>query len=146
MSRIRVYCDGGCSRHGAGGWAVFIETPDGRHSSFSGYTVDTTNNRMELTAAIQALLHVSPHEPATIICDSQYVVYGITRWIYFWQKRGWISSSGDPVANRDLWEQLDELRAYRDVQWSWVKGHARDPGNIEADRLASLAREVAERL
>ena len=145
MSRLRAYCDGGC-KQGAGGWAVFVETPDGRHSSYSGYAVDTTNNRMELTAVIQALMHVNHRAAVLIICDSQYVVYGITQWLAVWRQRGWINSSGDPVANRDLWEQLDGLLEHRDVLFSWVKGHARDPGNIEADRLAELARKTAEGL
>ncbi len=143
MTRIRVYCDGS-SGGGAGGWGVFIEDPDGQKRSFSGYELDTTNNQMELLAVIQALNHLSPASSLMIICDSEYVLNGITIYIHRWKKNGWITADGNAVKNRDLWEELDAKCKGRDIQWYWTRGHAHDLGNIEADRLAGAARKAAK--
>jgi ribonuclease HI len=143
--RLRAWCDGS-AKQGCGGWAVFCETLDGRTFYFSGYAKSVTNNRMELQAVIEALIRTSELEPITIVCDSQYVIRGITIWIYGWHKSGWITSDGKPVANRDQWEFLLELSYGRDIRWQWVRGHSESRGNIEADRLALEARKRAEAL
>lgn len=142
--RTRAYTDGGC-KLGAGGWAVFIEEPDGRKRSFSGHEADTTNNRMELMAVIQALLRLWPLSPVSITCDSQYVLFGIQEYVRRWKLNGWINSSNEPVRNRDLWERLDALVAGRDIEWRWTKGHKNNRGNVEADRLAGAARKAARK-
>lgn len=141
--RTKLWADGS-SKSGFGGWACFIETPDAKAYSFSGYEFKTTNNRMELTAAIEGLKSQSELAPLKLILDSQYVLYGITRYIVNWKRNGWINSSSMPIKNRDLWEELDELVQGRDLEWQWTKGHSNSRGNNEADRLALEARKLAE--
>ncbi|WP_350561101.1 DNA polymerase III subunit epsilon [Psychrobacter sp. CAL346-MNA-CIBAN-0220] len=134
-----AYTDGACKGNpGAGGWGAHLIFSDGHTQDVYGGDTETTNNRMELMGAIQALQH-SPRElKIEIWTDSSYVKNGITEWIANWKKRGWKTASKKPVANQDLWQQLDGLRQARDVDWHWVKGHAGHPGNEKADELANL--------
>ena len=134
-----AYTDGACKGNpGAGGWGAHLIFSDGRTQDLYGGDKETTNNRMELMGAIQALTH-SPHEHnLEIWTDSSYVKKGITEWIEGWKKRGWKTASKKPVANQDLWQQLDALCQRRDVAWHWVKGHAGHAGNEKADELANL--------
>lgn len=134
-----AYTDGACKGNpGAGGWGAHLIFSDSRTQDIYGGDSDTTNNRMELMGAIQALKY-SPHElKLEIWTDSNYVKNGITEWIDNWKKRGWKTVNRKSVANQDLWQQLDELRQTRDVDWHWVKGHAGHAGNEKADELANL--------
>ena len=134
-----AYTDGACKGNpGAGGWGAHLIFSDGQTQDLYGGAPDTTNNRMELMGAIQALTH-SPHEPTLEIwTDSSYVQKGITEWVANWKKRGWKTASNKPVANQDLWQQLDALCQTRKVEWHWVKGHAGHAGNEKADELANL--------
>ena len=134
-----AYTDGACKGNpGAGGWGAHLIFSDGRTQDLYGGDKETTNNRMELMGAIQALTH-SPHEHnLEIWTDSSYVKKGITEWIEGWKKRGWKTASKKPVANQDLWQRLDELCQQRAVDWHWVKGHAGHAGNEKADELANL--------
>ena len=134
-----AYTDGACKGNpGAGGWGAHLIFSDGRTQDLYGGETETTNNRMELMGAIQALRH-SPHEiKLEIWTDSSYVKKGITEWITNWKRRGWKTSSNKPVANQDLWQQLDKLSHARAVEWYWVKGHAGHAGNEKADELANL--------
>lgn len=139
---IRIYTDGAClGNPGPGGWAALIDA-DGRREEISGAAPQTTNNRMELTAVIEALRRVPPPTPVRVITDSQYVLQGMTRWLPGWRRRGWRTADGQPVLNRDLWEQLVALDGGR-VQWEWVRGHQRHPENTRVDALArARAREA----
>ncbi|ALF59036.1 DNA polymerase III subunit epsilon [Psychrobacter urativorans] len=134
-----AYADGACKGNpGAGGWGAHLIFSNGQTQDLYGGDSETTNNRMELMGAIQALNH-SPRElKLEIWTDSSYVKKGITEWIEGWKKRGWKTASKKPVANQDLWQQLDELCQARDVDWYWVKGHAGHAGNEKADELANL--------
>ncbi|WP_201617056.1 DNA polymerase III subunit epsilon [Psychrobacter urativorans] len=134
-----AYTDGACKGNpGAGGWGAHLIFSDGRTQDLYGGDTETTNNRMELMGAIQALTH-SPRElKVEIWTDSSYVKKGITEWIANWKKRGWKTASKKPVANQDLWQQLDALCQTHDVDWYWVKGHAGHAGNEKADELANL--------
>ncbi len=134
-----AYTDGACKGNpGAGGWGAHLIFSDGRTQDVYGGDKETTNNRMELMGAIQALTH-SPHEQKLEIwTDSSYVKKGITEWIEGWKKRAWKTANKKPVANQDLWQRLDELCQRRDVDWHWVKGHAGHAGNEKADELANL--------
>ena len=136
---IIVYADGGCSPNpGPGGWGVYIRTPEFEHELCGGED-DTTNNRMELTAAARGLEHFPLGTRIEMRCDSRYVIDAMTRWLPGWKRKGWRTTTG-PVANRDLVEQLDALAAARIVTWTWVRGHAGDPGNERADELADRGR------
>ena len=142
-----IYTDGGChSSTGTGGWAAIIKIEGYRTISLSGGEKDTTNNRMELTAAIKALEFILAKEVSTehieLTSDSKYVVNGITQWVPGWKNKGWITSTDEPVVNRDLWERLDELNAKLDVSWNWVKGHAGDEINEKCDHLTQI--EIAK--
>lgn len=133
---IEVYTDGACSGNpGPGGWGVLI-TEDGAERRLSGGERATTNNRMELMAAIEALKSFPEGTALTLHTDSQYVKNGVTSWIVSWKRNGWKTASRKPVKNQDLWETLDALSSARAVTWKWVKGHAGHAGNEEADRLA----------
>ena len=135
---LTIYTDGACSGNpGPGGWGVLMQF--GTHEkTLKGGEPDTTNNRMELMAAIKALEAIKPgyEGDITLWTDSTYVLKGITEWIHGWKKRGWKKSDKKPVVNVDLWKTLDALNAERDVQWKWVKGHAGVEGNERADELA----------
>ncbi|KMO18992.1 ribonuclease HI [Methylobacterium platani] len=137
--RTIVYADGGCDPNpGPGGWGVVIQAPDGT-VELCGGDPQSTNNRMELTAAIRALEHFPEGAAIEMRCDSQYVVKSVTEWIRGWKLKGWRTTTG-PVKNVELMQRLDELAARRDVRWVWVKGHAGEAGNERADRLAAQGR------
>lgn len=134
-----AYTDGACKGNpGAGGWGAHLIFSDGRTQDLYGGDKETTNNRMELMGAIQALVHSPLDQKLEIWTDSSYVQKGITEWIEGWKKRGWKTAGKKPVANQDLWQQLDALTQKRDVGWHWVKGHAGHAGNEKADALANL--------
>ncbi len=133
-----IYTDGACSGNpGPGGWGVLM-LHGSREKTLNGGERDTTNNRMELMAAIKALEAIKPGFAGKVILwtDSTYVLKGITEWIHGWKKRGWKKSDKKPVINKDLWQILDALNAEKDVSWKWVKGHAGVEGNERADELA----------
>ena len=131
-----AYTDGGClGNPGPGGWGVHVEYPDGRVIDLGGSELQTTNNCMELRAAIEAARAVAGWSAATIVADSQYVLRGITSWVAGWKRKGWKTAAGEPVANRDLWEELDAV-ATPGLTWEWTRGHSGDPGNERCDEIA----------
>ena len=137
MSEVVVYTDGACRGNpGPGGWGVWLRSGEHEKEMFGGEAL-TTNNRMELTAPIEALVSLKRPCKVTIYTDSQYVRQGITTWIHGWKARGWLTADKTPVKNVELWQRLDTLNASHDVTWRWVKGHSGDPGNERADRLAN---------
>ncbi len=145
---ITIHTDGACKGNpGPGGWGAILRA--GAHvKEIKGGEPDTTNNRMELMAAIEALNAVRRDgSKIVLITDSVYVRDGITKWLAGWKRNGWKTASKSPVKNADLWRRLDEARNRHDVEWRWVKGHAGDPGNERADELANegllLARHAA---
>ena len=143
MTEIFAYTDGACSGNpGPGGWgALLIAMRDGapvRERALSGGEPDTTNNRMELMAAIQALEALGRTAEITIVTDSAYVKGGITAWMFGWKKNGWKTAARKPVKNEDLWRRLDAAQAPHVVTWEWVKGHA---GHVENERADELARK-----
>lgn len=132
-----IYTDGACRGNpGPGGWGVFIDD-EGAEQELYGGERETTNNRMELIAAIRALEHCTEDMQIRIFTDSVYVKNGITTWMKNWKARGWQTASRKPVKNQDLWRELDTLAQSRSVEWHWVKGHAGHPGNERADELAN---------
>lgn len=134
---VEIFCDGACSGNpGPGGYGAILRY-EGRMKELSGGSRDTTNNRMEMTAAIEALRQLKRPCKILITTDSQYLVKGMTEWISGWQKRGWRNSKKEPVVNKDLWELLLDLTKSHEVEWKWVKGHA---GHIENERCDQLAR------
>lgn len=140
--RTIVYADGGCDPNpGPGGWGAVIAAPEG-WVELCGGERGTTNNRMELTAAIRALEHFPEGAAIEMRCDSQYVVKSVTEWMKGWKARGWRTATG-PVKNVDLMQRLDALASRRDVRWTWVRGHAGEDGNERADRLATRGRREA---
>jgi ribonuclease HI len=133
-----AYTDGGCSPNpGPGGWGVVLVAPGGEKRELSGGDAWTTNNRMELTAAVEALRAVPSEAPVTLITDSLYLKKGVTAWLPGWRRKGWRTADGGPVKNRDLWEALDVEVARHRVDWRWTRGHSGDPFNERADRLAA---------
>lgn len=133
---VVIYTDGACSGNpGPGGWGV-VMTYGAHEKELYGGVPHTTNNRMELTAAIKALEALKRPTPVEIVTDSQYVRQGITQWLHGWKKNGWKTAAKKPVKNRDLWERLDAAMRPHDVRWHWVKGHAGHPENERADELA----------
>ena len=139
MKHVTIYTDGACSGNpGPGGWGAVL-TCAGVERELSGGEAQTTNNRMEMMAAIEGLRALK--EPCTveIYTDSQYVKNGITQWIIGWQKNGWKNAQKQPVKNADLWQELLKETARHTVSWHWVRGHDGDPGNERADTLARLA-------
>ncbi|MGE3166852.1 MAG: ribonuclease HI [Planctomycetota bacterium] len=137
MSKTTIYSDGACRGNpGPGGWGVLMVS-DGEERELYGGAFDTTNNRMELTAAIEALKAIPAGTPAEIYTDSEYVKNGITTWIRSWKSKGWKTAARTPVKNQDLWMQLDSLANARVVSWHWVRGHVGHPGNERADQLAN---------
>jgi ribonuclease HI len=136
-----VFTDGAAKGNpGPGGWGVIIVTPERQVTELGGGSPHTTNNRMELSGAIAALDHLAADSaPVAIYTDSTYVIQGITQWVWGWRKRGWKTSQGTDVLNRDLWERLSSLLAARargDVDWRWVRGHVGTPGNERVDAIA----------
>ena len=137
--KIKIYTDGACSGNpGKGGWGVLIQEND-NEKKLSGSELNTTNNRMELTAVIKALDHYDEAREIEVFTDSKYVMQGITEWIKNWKNNHWKTSQKKDVKNKDLWVLLDTVSAKHDVKWSWVKGHAGDYGNEIADKLATQA-------
>jgi ribonuclease HI len=137
--RVTIYTDGACSGNpGPGGWAALLIF-NGREKELSGGEPLTTNNRMELTAAIRALEALSRACGVDLYTDSQYVRDGVTSWIKGWKARGWKTADKKPVKNEDLWRALDEARSRHDVAFHWVRGHAADPLNHRVDALAVAA-------
>lgn len=134
---LNIYVDGACKGNpGVGGWGVHIIYEHSVHN-FCGGEENTTNNRMELLAAIRALEFLEHPTKVNLFTDSQYVQKGITEWIKKWKKNNWITSTKTPVKNDDLWKLLDELCKKHTVHWNWVKGHSDNQGNIIADSLAN---------
>ena len=148
--RVKAYTDGACSGNpGPGGWGVFLVAENSagevvKEETLYGKNKKTTNQIMELTAAINALDSLKrKNVDITIFTDSKYVIDGITKWIFGWLKNNWSTASKKPVANRFLWEELLYLTKNQNVEWVWVKGHAGVPGNEKADSLAVKGREEA---
>jgi ribonuclease HI len=139
-STVEIYADGACRGNpGPGGWGVLLIHKD-REKELSGAEPMTTNNRMELTAAIRALEALKkPGTSARVYTDSQYVIKGIEEWVGGWKARGWKTADKKPVKNQDLWERLDALAAQHSLEWHWVKGHSGIPGNERVDALANRA-------
>jgi ribonuclease HI len=142
---VVIYTDGACKGNpGPGGWGVFLSMGS-VEKELCGGERETTNNRMELTAVIEALTALKKPCSVNLYLDSEYVRQGITQWIHAWKLKGWRTSTKKEVKNVDLWKRLDDLvhNGGHQIQWHWVKGHAGDPGNERADRLANLGVEKA---
>jgi ribonuclease HI len=136
---VTVFTDGACSGNpGPGGWAAVLAWPGGGRELAGGEPM-TTNNRMELMAAIAAMEALPAGATVEVHTDSDYLRQGITAWLKAWRARGWRTAEGKPVKNQDLWERLDRAAAVHGVRWLWVKGHAGHPGNERADALARAA-------
>lgn len=145
---IIIHTDGACiGNPGPGGWAAILQSMDGanelKRKPLKGSSPDTTNNKMELKAAIEALKAVESDDPVFVRSDSEYVVKGITQWVAGWKAKGWRKGDKKPVLNKEQWEELDVLAAARSVTWGWVRGHNGDPLNEEVDRLANEAARMA---
>jgi ribonuclease HI len=141
MPDLVAYTDGACSGNpGPGGWGVLMQAKDGatvvKERDLKGGEADTTNNRMELMAAIMALETLARPSAITIVTDSAYVKNGITGWMQGWKRNGWKTANRKPVKNVELWQRLEEAAARHDVTWQWIKGHAGHPENERADALA----------
>ena len=146
MTPVTIYTDGACSGNpGPGGWGAILMS-GGRQREIMGGEAATTNNRMELMAAIRALEALTRPCKVELHTDSQYVRQGITEWMKGWKARGWKTADKKPVKNEDLWRQLDAARARHEVDWRWVKGHAGDPLNERADALARAGLKAARDL
>lgn len=143
MKIVTIYTDGACRGNpGPGGWGAILRYGDNVRE-IQGGDPHTTNNRMELLAAIRALGALKERCRVELYTDSRYVRDGITRWLPDWRRRDWMTRARKPVKNRDLWTQLDELVSRHQVNWQWVKGHSGDPGNERADALANRGLEQA---
>lgn len=141
MPDLYAYTDGACSGNpGPGGWGALLQAMDGdtvvKEKELQGGEANTTNNRMELLAAINALESLARPSALTVVTDSNYVKNGITGWIHGWKKNGWKNAAKKPVKNAELWQRLDEAQRRHQVTWEWVKGHAGHPENERADELA----------
>ena len=138
--KYKIYTDGACSGNpGPGGWGAVILDQDDKQKNISGSEKNTTNNRMELLAAIMSLKKIKTNSDVVIFTDSIYVKNGITEWMKNWKKNGWKNSSKKPVKNKDLWVKLDKLCEANSVSWKWVKGHSTNEFNNLADELATKA-------
>lgn len=134
---IEIFTDGACRGNpGPGGWGALLRY-DGKEKELYGGEAQTTNNRMELMAAIQALESLTRQCDVQLTTDSEYVKNGITQWIVNWKKRGWRTASKKPVKNTDLWQRLDKAASEHNVSWHWVRGHTGHPENERADELAN---------
>lgn len=143
--RIDIWTDGACSGNpGPGGWGVVIRA-NGQMSEMYGGEPSTTNNRMELMAAIKALESTPDGAVVTLHTDSQYVKDGLGKWIHGWKRNGWRTADKKPVKNQELWQRLDAANQKHTVEWRWVRGHAGDAGNERADTLARRGCEEAKR-
>ena len=139
MKSVVIYTDGACKGNpGAGGWGVWLRS-EGAEKALCGGAAQTTNNRMELTAVIEALQALKRPCRITLWLDSEYVRKGITEWLPGWKAKGWKTAARQPVKNVDLWQQLDALvqQGGHEIDWRWVRGHTGDPGNERADALAN---------
>lgn len=137
MSVITIYTDGACKGNpGPGGWGVWLQAGEHERELFGG-EAQTTNNRMELTAVIEALSALKGRSRVVLYLDSEYVRNGITTWIHNWKRRGWKTADNKPVKNVDLWQRLDAVAQTHEIEWRWVRGHTGDPGNERADALAN---------
>ncbi len=139
MNNVQIHTDGACKGNpGPGGWGVLLQSGAAVKELFGGEAL-TTNNRMELTAVIEALAALKRPCKVALYLDSEYVRKGITEWIHGWKARGWRTAAKQPVKNVELWQRLDDLvaTAGHQIEWHWVKGHAGDPGNERADALAN---------
>lgn len=148
MNKITIYTDGACKGNpGPGGWGVLLRSSGQIEKELFGGELATTNNRMELTAVIEALQALKRPCDVTLYLDSKYVLQGATEWLVGWKVKGWKTAAKQPVKNVDLWQQLDILvmSGGHKIDWSWVKGHAGDPGNERADALANKGVEHALR-
>ncbi|MBX3706874.1 MAG: ribonuclease HI [Pseudomonadales bacterium] len=136
---VEIFTDGACRGNpGPGGWAALLRR--GSHERMvSGAEPETTNNRMELTAAIEGLAALTRPSRVALTTDSQYVRHGITQWLAGWKRNGWRTAARQPVKNRDLWERLDQLAAAHEVEWHWVRGHSGHPENERVDQEANRA-------
>ena len=138
---VEIYTDGACRGNpGPGGWGVLLRYK-GREKTLSGAERETTNNRMELMAAIRALETLKRPCKVTLFTDSEYLRKGITEWLSNWKRRGWKTADKKPVKNTDLWRRLDSAAGQHDVRWRWVRGHSGHPENERADELARMAIE-----
>ena len=137
MKRVDIFTDGACKGNpGPGGWGAWLKT--GEHEKeLCGGEPNTTNNRMELMAVIEALTALTRPCSVVLHTDSQYVQKGISEWIHGWKKRGWKTAAREPVKNADLWQALDAAQARHQVEWRWVRGHSGHAGNERADQLAN---------
>ena len=147
MNHVEIHTDGACKGNpGPGGWGVVLQSGASRKELFGG-ELGTTNNRMELTAVIEALAALKRPCTVDLYLDSEYVRKGITEWIGGWKARGWKTAARQPVKNVDLWQRLDALvsGAGHEIRWHWVRGHAGNPGNERADALANLGVDQALR-
>ncbi|CAH2031877.1 ribonuclease HI [Trichlorobacter ammonificans] len=143
LTEVELFCDGACSGNpGPGGYGTILRCR-GVEKELSGNAPETTNNRMELTAALEGLLHLTRPCRVTVTTDSQYLVKGMTEWLAGWQRNNWKNSKKEPVLNRDLWERLVQAAAPHQVTWQWVRGHA---GHAENERCDALAREAIAQL
>ena len=143
MDEIKIYTDGACKGNpGTGGWGAILMAGQNEKELYGG-ELNTTNNRMELMAVIQALNALKRPCHILLHTDSQYVLKGITEWIAGWKAKGWKTASKSPVKNVDLWQALDQARAVHEIEWIWVRGHSGDVGNERADQLANRGVEVA---
>ena len=143
MSDVQIFTDGACKGNpGPGGWGALLRKGT-TEKEMSGAEADTTNNRMEMTAAIEALSALKRPCSVDLYTDSKYLIDGITKWLPGWQKRGWKTASKQPVKNEDLWRELANLTARHRVTWHWIKGHSGHAENERVDRLASDAADAA---
>ncbi|TNE82077.1 MAG: ribonuclease HI [Gammaproteobacteria bacterium] len=137
MKQVTIFTDGACRGNpGPGGWGALLRYGDHEKTLYGGEPM-TTNNRMELTAAIESLAALKQPCKVSLTTDSEYVRQGITSWLQNWKKRGWKTAAKKPVKNVDLWQKLDEQVARHEVEWHWVKGHSGHPENERADQLAN---------
>ena len=143
--RVTIYTDGACKGNpGPGGWGALLQWGEAK-KELRGGAPDTTNNRMEMTAAIRALQSLKRKCAVVLHTDSAYLQKGITEWLPVWRRRGFVNSKKQAIKNADLWNELAREAARHEVEWRWVKGHAGDAGNDAADKLANLGAEEARR-
>jgi ribonuclease HI len=139
VTQVELYTDGACRGNpGPGGWAALL-VAGGERKELSGAEAETTNNRMELMAAISGLSALKRRCAVKLYTDSKYVLQGLTEWLPQWKARGWRTAAREPVKNKDLWEKLDVAAAAQDIEWHWVKGHSGHEGNEYVDALANQA-------
>lgn len=141
MTDVVIYTDGACSGNpGPGGWGAHLNS-QGKRRELCGGEAQTTNNRMEMQAAIEALNALTRSCQVCLVTDSSYLRQGITEWMPKWKRKNWKTAAGKPVKNQDLWQALDTAASRHEIDWQWVKGHSGDPGNELADELARKGME-----